>query len=235
MVKFYEFLFLSYKPKSSDLEMEEVKLNQKEDLAKPINDINLQLIELLKSTFKTINDSKNHLKHFTYLAKLLKLNSVEELPKKLILLFRASEHNFSASKFHKICDGKGPTLTIVRSTAKKLFGGYASKSWFSGNKRDSASDSFLFSLDHETIHNLYQRKDSALGGFNDYGPYFGYNDLYLSNNCNVDQQSASDLGSTYSLPEKTEKIDLKSYEARSYLTGSKFYFWVEEYEVFRVI
>ena len=35
----------------------------------------------------------------------------------LRLLWRGSEHEFSAESFHRLCDGKGPTLTVVRSAA----------------------------------------------------------------------------------------------------------------------
>jgi hypothetical protein len=33
----------------------------------------------------------------------------------LTLLYRASEHNFRASEFHRLCDRKGPTITLVRA------------------------------------------------------------------------------------------------------------------------
>ena len=38
------------------------------------------------------------------------------------LLFRASEHGFSAAKFHKFCDNKGPTLLLVHTAAGSVFG-----------------------------------------------------------------------------------------------------------------
>merc|ERR1711902_378582 len=45
------------------------------------------------------------------------------------LLFRASEHGFSASAFHKFCDGYGPSLTIIESNFGNIFGGYTSIKW----------------------------------------------------------------------------------------------------------
>ena len=42
--------------------------------------------------------------------------------------FRASEHKFLSAEFHKYCDNKGPTVTIVRSGVR-LFGGYTDLSW----------------------------------------------------------------------------------------------------------
>ena len=50
------------------------------------------------------------------------------------LLFRATEHGFTATKFHELCDNKGKTLTIVKSTNNKIFGGYTPLNWnTSGN------------------------------------------------------------------------------------------------------
>lgn len=55
-------------------------------------------------------------------SKIVKENTSEELlfnslnsPKRLSLLFRASEHDFSAVKFHQYCDGIPHTLTLVRT------------------------------------------------------------------------------------------------------------------------
>lgn len=203
----------------------------------------LNAIDSLKLICKTIHT--NHTKHFEYLAKLLKhhkflanllsfnfSDGIETLPKKLCLLYRASEHNFSASKFHQLCDGKGPTLTIIRSTSKTLFGGYASKSWFSGDIYEAAPDSFLFSLDKETRHEIYQSEGKAMRGSQDWGPCFGGSifggDLTLSDQCDCGSTSYSDLGQTYSLP---KGVQLSSDAAQSYLGGP---FQVEEYEVFRI-
>ena len=39
-----------------------------------------------------------------------------------------SEHKYASSKFHELCDNKGPTVTIVKSN-NYFFGGYADHSW----------------------------------------------------------------------------------------------------------
>ena len=36
-------------------------------------------------------------------------------PQRALLLFRASQHGFNNNKFHEFCDGKGDTLTIIRT------------------------------------------------------------------------------------------------------------------------
>ena len=45
------------------------------------------------------------------------------------LIYRASEHNYTANSFHKCCDDKGPTLIVVKSSEGWIFGGYTTQSW----------------------------------------------------------------------------------------------------------
>ena len=45
------------------------------------------------------------------------------------LLYRASEHGYSAESFHQYCDDRGPTLVIIKSSEGWIFGGYTTKSW----------------------------------------------------------------------------------------------------------
>ena len=45
------------------------------------------------------------------------------------LLYRASEHGYTASSFHECCDDKGPTLIVIKSITGNIFGGYTTESW----------------------------------------------------------------------------------------------------------
>jgi hypothetical protein len=52
---------------------------------------------------------------------------LSQLPFKVItlkLLFRGSKHSWSPDKFHELCDDKGPTISIFKSKAKRIFGGF---------------------------------------------------------------------------------------------------------------
>ena len=42
--------------------------------------------------------------------------------------YQATVNGWSSSTFHSNCDGKGPTVTIIR-VGKYIFGGYTSVSW----------------------------------------------------------------------------------------------------------
>ena len=45
------------------------------------------------------------------------------------LIYRASEHNYTAESFHKHCNDIGPTLIMIKSTNGWIFGGYTTQSW----------------------------------------------------------------------------------------------------------
>ena len=46
------------------------------------------------------------------------------------LIYRASEHGYTAKSFHECCDDvNGPTLVIIKSSEGWIFGGYTTKSW----------------------------------------------------------------------------------------------------------
>ena len=47
------------------------------------------------------------------------------------LLYRASEHDYTAKSFHECCDDKGPTLIVIKSDGGWIFGGYTTAEWTS--------------------------------------------------------------------------------------------------------
>ena len=77
------------------------------------------------------------------------------------LLMRGSEDGFTAEQFHRLCDRKGPTLTVVRSEPGMvgkdyICGGYSSVSWQCPPFPTDVPDpkAFLFSLNHQSIHTV---------------------------------------------------------------------------------
>lgn len=70
------------------------------------------------------------------------------------LLYKASEDGWDASDFHRKCDNQGATLTVMKSSAGKVFGGFASVSWESktGNYWTKDEESFIFSIDRKTTY-----------------------------------------------------------------------------------
>ena len=45
------------------------------------------------------------------------------------LIYRTSEHGYTAKTFHEYCDDKGPTLVVIKSSEGWIFGGYTTQSW----------------------------------------------------------------------------------------------------------
>ena len=48
------------------------------------------------------------------------------------LLYRGSRDGWKAEDFHKLCDNQGPTVTLVKSSAGRVSGGFTTVSWTSG-------------------------------------------------------------------------------------------------------
>ncbi len=40
------------------------------------------------------------------------------------MIYKASDHGFTAKEFHQRCDGKGPTITIIKVKDGPYIGGF---------------------------------------------------------------------------------------------------------------
>jgi hypothetical protein len=94
---------------------------------------------------------------------------------KVTLLYSGSVHGFEITKFHSLCDNKGPTLSIIKTTSGHTFGGYTKTSWESPNsgiwKHDTSS--FLFSVDKLAKYPITKDYDKAICCNSSWGPIFG--------------------------------------------------------------
>ena len=45
------------------------------------------------------------------------------------LIFRGSRDGFTGEAFHRLCDNSPNTISIIKSTEGKIFGGFASFKW----------------------------------------------------------------------------------------------------------
>ena len=99
------------------------------------------------------------------------------------LLYRASRDGFSANEFHKRCDGKKNTLTLVKAKWEGVnpwtIGGYLDQPWTSNNQFISSSKSFIFSTTAKLKAKIEIQESSACG-LASRGPTFGHGyDLVL--------------------------------------------------------
>ncbi|MDR3738138.1 MAG: TLD domain-containing protein [Terracidiphilus sp.] len=58
------------------------------------------------------------------------------------LLYRGSRDGMTPLAFHSLCDGKGPTLVLIRCDKGFVFGGYAGASWVTAGDHDEDCDYF---------------------------------------------------------------------------------------------
>jgi len=154
------------------------------------------------------------------------------------LLFRASQHDFRASAFHSHCDGKGPTLVIVK-VGEWVFGGFTPVSWHSNNSySDAQGKSWLFSLKNPSairakIPNVAGNGPAnlSIAGYGIHGPLFGGgHDFGLSDQCNANNDSCSNLSHSYN----AAKLGLTyGSTGKTFFAGSD-KFKVTEYEVYSI-
>ena len=62
-------------------------------------------------------------------------------------IYRGSDHGFAAASFHSNCDNMGPTITIIKTTFNRIFGGFTAANWESSGGFKNDPSAFLFSVD----------------------------------------------------------------------------------------
>ncbi|TNV80005.1 hypothetical protein FGO68_gene17435 [Halteria grandinella] len=142
------------------------------------------------------------------------------------LLYRGSLHTFSGPAFHKLCDNKPKTLTIVQSTDGKIVGGFSTQTWNHCDQNyKSDPHAWLFNLESPSIFKVQPGKESyAVYAASQQGPCFGGGcDLFIGDNCDNNSNS---------------KVAAHSYDYRGngnlFLKQEQENFIVAEIEVFQV-
>jgi hypothetical protein len=152
--------------------------------------------------------------------------------KRFDLLWRGTRDGFNSADFHRRCDGRGPTLTVIRDTKGFIFGGFTPVAWDSGGRyrADPSFRSFVF-----TVKNPWgvgprkfslKKPEYAIVCRGLYGPVFGSgNDLLVANNGDVNSGSHTYLGGSY--------VNDTGRDRGKFFTGAQS-FRVSEVEVFQV-
>jgi len=154
------------------------------------------------------------------------------LPKtltKLTLLFRASRDGFTVSQFHKLCDNKGATVTVIESNVyHHVFGGFTNMPWSSSNTYKNDSSAFIFLLRSSNNNQIPEKwniksgeEENAIYDNSNCGPRFGRGfDFYLYNNCNTNTNY-------------TNPFSYNGQKSKTALAGA-YNFKVKDYEVYKV-
>ena len=148
--------------------------------------------------------------------------------KTIKLLYKASIDGDNYNDFYRLCENKGPTITIVLTTEGLKFGGYTSISWSNPNNEGNNTkyyedkNAFIFSLDKKKKYYPKANDKYQVCMYSDRGPSFGGgNDLSLHNKCLHNNNSYNRCPETY---------QTKKYE----LNGGNEYFTVQDYEVYSI-
>jgi hypothetical protein len=152
--------------------------------------------------------------------------------KQFSLLWRGSSDGFASAEFHKRCDGRANTLTIIEDTDGNVFGGFTPLKWNnkSGYTADPNLKSFLFTL--RNPHKLAPRTFALKRGYENWaiwcGPIWGphLNDIYVCDGCQSRNESGTaHFGSAYN--------NDTGLDGKTLLTGAPT-FRVKEIEVFAI-
>lgn len=186
--------------KQQQKEIEELKkiqsIQEYQKLLKELNDLKVSVSNsgfnnAYENSFigSTILDEKRKF-ILSHLIKKMKfevkksLEDYEKMEKRKImskLLYKASVDGDDYKIFHKKCDNKGQTVTIINSEQNRLFGIYALENWDIDQEKRRQESAYLFSLDMRTYF-----FSGLFPSYKDYGPNFGYEErfyLYVSNLC----------------------------------------------------
>ncbi len=152
------------------------------------------------------------------------------------LLYRATRDGFTSQAFHSKCDGKGNTITIIKSHLNYVFGGFASSAWNSSNTWINDPNAFLFSLRRAGVSfkDIFTVKSAvdALYRHSGYGPIFGGgHDIHICNQSNTNFGSYSNFGHSYNLPDGYTK----GGNAKDFLAGNYNQWTTTEIEVYQII
>ena len=150
------------------------------------NYCNLNLSSIIKDDINSVNLINNWIEE-----------TINKKGIKWELIFKMSENGTKSSDFHKYCDNKGPTLTLIKTTKDKIFGGFTPLNWSNdgGYKTDLKNQTFIFSLNLKKKYNMIKKDGKGIYCSKDSGPNFGNadfrlnenmktGDIYGNNNCN---------------------------------------------------
>jgi len=151
---------------------------------------------------------------------------------KLALIYRGSRDGFNASTFHSRCDGKGPTLTIIKAQGRSnVFGGFVPDNWSTSGSYGTDRRCWLFSLVNSQNRPVRLEPTGSSMQYNasGYGPTWGGgHDLHVNNS----MQSTSNYCSPNDF--RSVKTGFDSVTIDSSLLSGSSNFTVEELEVFSV-
>ena len=156
---------------------------------------------------------------------ILEKTKIEEI--KFELKFKMSINGFSNNDFYKYCENIGPSLTLIKTTKNKIFGGFTPLN-FKQNARniyDKSDQTFIFSLNLMKKYDMIDKDNKkAIYCTKDYGPCFGDSDFSLEENMKNGKTYANNTCNFLS----NNNLELTGGK------GNNENFEVEEFELYKV-
>ena len=148
-------------------------------------------------------------------SKKMLLSWLPRKPIKITLLLNSNIDGDSTSTFMDKCNGKCPTLAVIKTTKGNIFGGYTTQLWKQGEVQDK--NAFVFSIDKKKKYNI-KEPEHAIGFSNDYWLFgYSYNAIVCCNNCtktnyNYVGNKTYDIPEQYELNRGEKDFTVKSFE-----------------------
>ena len=123
------------------------------------------------------------------------------------LLYRLSRDGSEPTDFHRLCDNKGPTITLFKSDNNRKFGGYLSKNWESIGKWKTDNNVFLFSIDLNKKYKIKNNQKDTYYCYGECGPNFcefgfrNFGNLLAKNKCLEYELSSYQVEQEYKMHE----------------------------------
>ena len=222
-------IYISELDKNIDINIPEEK--EFEDILEKIKNLSNANKILFKSDIIK-NDIKKQNLINEWIKEKLRKNSL-----KYELIYKMSVNGSNSKNFHKYCDNKGDTLTIIETEDNFIFGGFTTLDWKYNGKYDYSSNgfgndirydkgktTFLFSLNVMKKYDMFNRENIAIIIRKDLGPTFGNYDLYL----NEDLKSGSITSTKESNFFELDILELTKAK------GEEEKFYTKEIEVYKV-
>ena len=90
---------------------------------------------------------------------------------KFHLVYKAFDMGDKAATFHEKCDKLNMSLVLIETDKDIRFGGFTTKSWEGNNLKKKDNDSFVFSLETNSIFDVI-KNEPAIGCYPKFGPVF---------------------------------------------------------------
>ena len=146
------------------------------------------------------------------------------------LIYSATRDGSYPENFHRKCDNKGPTITLIKTNDNRKFGGYISKNRQYGNENEVSEkdkNAFIFTINKRKKYNIKNENTDAFSYSSIRGPNFTINLGFYIN---------EDSGNMFSPRNSYERKNNINYNSFSdYEFAGKNYFQAVEIEVFQVI